>query len=105
MYVFSRKKNEQLVIGDDVFVTVVEIRGDKVRLGIENPREMPVHRKEVYEAILRSMPGSAPATVPAAAPPQIDKVAQLAAALQARLGVAVSRDTVARSLREAGIDA
>ena len=107
MLIIPRKKNEQLVIGDEVFVTVVEIRGDKVRLGIEHSRGMPVHRKEVYEAILRSMPETAPAAMapPAAVapPPQVDRVAQLAAALQSRLGVAVSRDVVARSLREAGI--
>jgi carbon storage regulator len=47
----SRKKNEYIVINNDVIVTVVEIRGDKVRLGIVAPKEVPVHREEVYEAI------------------------------------------------------
>lgn len=53
MLVLSRKKNESLVIDDDVTIIVVEIRGDKVRLGVEAPKEVPVHRKEVYDAIKR----------------------------------------------------
>ena len=53
MLVLSRKKNESIVINDDIIVTVVEVRGDKVRLGIQAPREVTVHRKEVLEAILR----------------------------------------------------
>jgi carbon storage regulator len=51
MLVLSRKKNESIVINNDVTVTVVEIRGDKVRLGIVAPKEVPVHRQEVYDAI------------------------------------------------------
>ncbi len=51
MLVLSRKKNESIVINSDITVTVVEIRGDKVRLGIVAPKEVPVHRQEVYEAI------------------------------------------------------
>lgn len=51
MLVLSRKKNETIVIGDGIEVTVVDIRGDKVRLGIKAPKEVPVHRSEVYEAI------------------------------------------------------
>lgn len=54
MLVLSRKKNESIVINNDITIVVVEIRGDKVRLGVEAPREVPVHRREVYEAILRS---------------------------------------------------
>lgn len=53
MLVLSRKKNEKIIIGDLVEVVVVEIRGDKVRLGIEAPEEVTVHRREVYEAIQR----------------------------------------------------
>lgn len=54
MLVLSRKKNESIVINNDITIVVVEIRGDKVRLGVEAPREVPVHRREVYDAILRS---------------------------------------------------
>ena len=53
MLVLSRQKDESIVIGDDIEITVVDIRGDKVRLGIAAPSEIPVHRKEVYEAIQR----------------------------------------------------
>ncbi|MBY0460885.1 MAG: carbon storage regulator CsrA [Gemmataceae bacterium] len=51
MLVLSRKKNETIVINNDIVITVVEIRGDKVRIGIEAPKDVPVHRQEVYEAI------------------------------------------------------
>lgn len=51
MLVLTRKQNESIVINDVIKVTVVEIRGDKVRLGIEAPREIAVHRQEVYEQI------------------------------------------------------
>lgn len=51
MLVLSRKKNESIIINDHITVTVVEIRGDKVRLGIDAPKEVSVHRREVYEAI------------------------------------------------------
>ena len=51
MLVLSRKKNESIVINNDIVITVVEIRGDKVRLGIVAPKDVPVHRQEVYEAI------------------------------------------------------
>jgi len=51
MLVLSRQKNQTIMIGDDVEITVVDIRGDKVRLGITAPSRIPVHRKEVYEAI------------------------------------------------------
>ncbi len=65
MLVLSRKKNESIVINNDITVTVVEIRGDKVRLGIVAPKEVPVHRQEVFEAIHGK--GSAPTSTPAAA--------------------------------------
>jgi carbon storage regulator len=51
MLVLSRKKNESIIINDNITVTVIEIRGDKVRLGIEAPKNVSVHRREVYEAI------------------------------------------------------
>ena len=51
MLVLSRKKNESIVINNDVVITVVEIRGDKVRLGIVAPKDVPVHRQEVFDAI------------------------------------------------------
>ena len=51
MLVLSRKRNESIVINDNIKITVVDIRGDKVRLGITAPRDIPVHREEVYEAI------------------------------------------------------
>ncbi|MDZ4819804.1 MAG: carbon storage regulator CsrA [Planctomycetota bacterium] len=54
MLVLSRKKNESIVINNDITIVVVEIRGDKVRLGVEAPKEVPVHRREVYDAILRN---------------------------------------------------
>lgn len=54
MLVLSRKKNESIIINDDITITVVEIRGDKVRLGVEAPKEVPVHRREVFDAIHRS---------------------------------------------------
>jgi carbon storage regulator len=57
MLVLSRKKNESIVINNDITIVVVEIRGDKVRLGIEAPKEVPVHRREVYDAIKRNEQG------------------------------------------------
>ncbi len=54
MLVLSRKKNESIVINNEIKIVVVEIRGDKVRLGVEAPRDVPVHRQEVYDAIMRS---------------------------------------------------
>lgn len=70
MLVLSRKKNESIVINDNVVITVVEIRGDKVRLGIVAPKDVPVHREEVDEAIKM---GSKPKKVPQKTPPRIRK--------------------------------
>lgn len=53
MLVLSRKKNESIIINNEITIVVVEIRGDKVRLGVEAPKEIPVHRQEVHEAIRR----------------------------------------------------
>lgn len=54
MLVLSRQAGEALVIGDNITITVIGIRGDKVRIGIEAPRDVSVHRQEVYNAIQRS---------------------------------------------------
>ncbi|GJM24659.1 MAG: carbon storage regulator [Phycisphaerae bacterium] len=51
MLVLSRTRDETIMVGDDIEITVVDVRGDKVRLGIKAPTTIPVHRKEVYEAI------------------------------------------------------
>jgi len=59
MLVLSRHRDESIIIGDDVVVTIVDIRGDKVRLGIQAPQDIPVHRQEVYEAIKRENEKSA----------------------------------------------
>lgn len=53
MLVLSRQRDESIIIGDNIVVTIVDIRGDKVRLGIQAPTEIPVHRREVFEAIQR----------------------------------------------------
>jgi len=53
MLVLSRQRDESIMIGDDVEITIVDVRGDKVRLGIKAPKEIPVHRREIYEAIQR----------------------------------------------------
>lgn len=53
MLVLSRQRDESIIIGDNIVVTIVDIRGDKVRLGIDAPSEIPVHRREVHEAIQR----------------------------------------------------
>ena len=111
MVVLSRKKNESIVISDNIIVTVVEIRGDKVRLGIENPKEIPVHRQEVWQAIHgMAFPAPSPAAAPPELPkphfpqPQPDKLDRLASVLQARLSVSVNRDLVAAAMREADIE-
>ncbi len=58
MLVLSRQRDETIMIGDDVEITVVDIRGDKVRLGITAPPQIAVHRKEVYEAIRKEKEAS-----------------------------------------------
>jgi carbon storage regulator len=57
--VLSRKRNEQIVIGDRIVITIVDIRGDKVRLGVEAPSEVPVHRQEIYEMLRRQVDAKA----------------------------------------------
>ena len=53
MLVLSRQRDESIIIGDDIEIVIVDVRGDKVRLGINAPREISVHRKEIYDAIQR----------------------------------------------------
>ena len=60
MLILSRKLNEQVVIGDQIVITVVSIRGGNVRLGIEAPRDVPVHRQEIYEALSKQAPETQP---------------------------------------------
>ncbi len=82
MLVLSRKKDESIVINNDITIVVVEIRGDKVRLGVEAPKEVPVHRREVFEAIARGEPldaatlagTEAPAEAPEQRPPATDAI-------------------------------
>ena len=67
MLVLSRQRDQTIMIGDDIEIKIVDIRGDKVRLGITAPKKIPVHRKEVYEAIQRQNRASAgmrPADLP-----------------------------------------
>ncbi len=60
MLVLSRKRNESIVIGDKIKITIVEMRGDKVRIGVEAPEDVSVHRQEVYDAIQRDNQGKRP---------------------------------------------
>lgn len=64
MLVLSRQRDESIVIGDHIVVTIVDIRGDKVRLGINAPADVPVHRQEIYEAIRRENLRAAGAVAP-----------------------------------------
>ena len=64
MLVLSRQRDESIMIGDNIEITVVDIRGEKVRLGINAPPDVAVHRKEVYDAIRREKQGQAGDTNP-----------------------------------------
>ena len=59
MLVLSRKRDESITIGDDIEIVIVDVRGDKVRLGINAPREVSVHRKEIYDAIKKEKDAAA----------------------------------------------
>jgi carbon storage regulator len=76
MLVLSRKKNERIVINNDITVVVVEIRGDKVRLGVRAPKEIPVHRREVYEAIKRGAAGTPSTQQEGSADPSVQDTPQ-----------------------------
>lgn len=74
MLVLSRQLDESIMIGDDIVITLVDVRGDKIRLGIAAPPNVPIHRQEVYEAIQRENMQAAlaePAAAPATSPPPI----------------------------------
>lgn len=62
MLVLSRKRNESVVINDQIVVTVIEVRGDKVRLGIQAPRDVPIHRSEIMAAIRKAQAAEAAET-------------------------------------------
>ena len=63
MLVLSRKRNESIIIDGSIVITVVEIRGDKVRLGIEAPREVPIHRQEIFAAIAAEAESKVPVEI------------------------------------------
>ena len=59
MLVLSRQSDETIIIGDNIRITIVEVRGDKVRIGIDAPRDVTVHRQEIYDAIRRDADAAA----------------------------------------------
>lgn len=74
MLVLSRQRDESIMIGDDVEITIVDVRGDKVRLGITAPKKIPVHRREIYDAIQREKAEKAQAEAPTeASEEQVEK--------------------------------
>lgn len=83
MLVLSRQRDETIMIGDEVEITIVDIRGDKVRLGINAPRTVQVHRKEVYEAIRRENAEASQV--------QIDDLSAVDQTLRKRNGTSVPR--------------
>ena len=85
MMVLSRQKNESIVINDDITIVIVDIRGDKVRLGVEGPRDMTVHRSEVYEALHRHAEPISAEENDARIRQRIEELRQEIRALEARL--------------------
>ena len=73
MLVLSRKRDESIVIDGCIVITIVDIRGDKVRLGIEAPATVPVHRKEVHDALQRESQRTVGETSPAADVPKVSE--------------------------------
>ena len=76
MLVLSRQRDQTIVIGDDIEITVVDIRGEKVRLGISAPAHIPVHRKEVYDSIKQSSTDGPSGTVRSLAKSQNTPITQ-----------------------------
>jgi carbon storage regulator len=76
MLVLSRQRDETIMIGDEIEITVVDIRGEKVRLGINAPPHVAVHRKEVYEAIRREKQAAAVKNGGQPAEVHVDSLAQ-----------------------------
>ncbi len=79
MLVLSRQRDESIMIGDDVEITIVDVRGDKVRLGITAPKTIPVHRREIYDAIQREKAQKAAADAQDKSPQQQNDSAEEAA--------------------------
>ncbi|MCG3197887.1 MAG: carbon storage regulator CsrA [Candidatus Omnitrophica bacterium] len=79
MLVLSRKKDEVIVVGDDIEITVVDIRGDQVKIGVSAPRSVSIHRKEVFDAIRNENREAAKSAA--------GEVGRLAEALRKRRGV------------------
>ena len=73
MLVLSRQRDESIMIGDDVEIIIVDVRGDKVRLGITAPKEIPVHRREIYDAIQREKAEKKQASEPAESEPKAEE--------------------------------
>jgi len=111
MIVISRQRDEALVINNDIIITVIDIRDDKVRLGIEVPSGVSVHRKEVFDAIARHNASLRVPSAPEQAPPEPhfgprskDRLDRFAAVLEVKVGVPITRQIVIEALREAGIE-